>query len=241
MASLTYIEKQDLDRILVSAGYVLDFSDRTFWDFVQDYTSLDIHDEKYQTYWTSKGKKLRAFLEKESDMVVASLLLGFVEALNNEENKKKVKSIADRLKGNNLGWVNIELVVGKTQIFNLLKTEILSNMNQDKYIESLDRIHTLFRSYLVEVCAEVGIIFESSITLNGLLGKVKKYLIDQEKITVWTFSETTLSKIIQILENYNEVRNNRSLAHTNSLLSYKDAKFAVNIISSCLSYIDSLI
>jgi hypothetical protein len=45
------------------AGYVLDFSDRTFSAFFRDEFEIDIDDDRYRVIGTSKGKRLRTFLE----------------------------------------------------------------------------------------------------------------------------------------------------------------------------------
>lgn len=44
MSSLTDIEKRYLETLFeMNTGYVLDFTDRTFYDFIQNITGIDIH------------------------------------------------------------------------------------------------------------------------------------------------------------------------------------------------------
>ena len=65
MSSLTDIEKRYLERILnMRGGYVLDYTDATYGEFFGR-CQIDIHGTKYQTYGTSKAKKMRAFWERE--------------------------------------------------------------------------------------------------------------------------------------------------------------------------------
>lgn len=74
MSSLTDIDKRYLEKILgMGGGYVLDFSDATFSEFFARH-KINIHGPKYQTYGTSKAKKMRAFWEQEPDLVVAKVL-----------------------------------------------------------------------------------------------------------------------------------------------------------------------
>ena len=48
MSNLTYVEKRKLEQFLgMSSGYVLDFSNRTFAEFVRDSTGRDIYDPTY--------------------------------------------------------------------------------------------------------------------------------------------------------------------------------------------------
>jgi hypothetical protein len=75
MSSLTAIEKRLLEQVLeMGGGYVLDFSDRTFGDFVTESVELDIHNEKYCMGGNSKAKKMRGFWDVENDYIVGTLL-----------------------------------------------------------------------------------------------------------------------------------------------------------------------
>ena len=70
MSSLTDIDKRYLEKLLgMQSGYVLDYSDTGFGDFFDQY-KIDIHGSKYQTYGTSKAKKMRAFWGREPDNLV---------------------------------------------------------------------------------------------------------------------------------------------------------------------------
>ncbi len=65
MSSLSFSERRLLeDYFGMSSGYVLDFSDSTFGEFVGEAVEVDIHSEKYQTEGSSKAKKLRAFWKR---------------------------------------------------------------------------------------------------------------------------------------------------------------------------------
>ncbi len=109
MSSLTYIEKRHLKKLLgMSDGWVLDFTNDTFDEFFKQH-DIDIHGSKYQTFGTSKAKKLRAFWESEPDVLVGTVLaemLDFYEAncdLNGNDMDRtlleKARGIAGRLRG----------------------------------------------------------------------------------------------------------------------------------------------
>lgn len=75
MSNLTYIEKRKLEQFLgMSSGYVLDFSNRTFAEFVRDSTGRDIYDTSYDYASGSKANRLRAFWQKEANPVVGKLI-----------------------------------------------------------------------------------------------------------------------------------------------------------------------
>ena len=75
MANLTYFEKKKIEELFgMGSGYVLDFSNRTFQEFVADSTGRDIFDKKYDYASGSKANRLRAFWEKEPNHIVGKLL-----------------------------------------------------------------------------------------------------------------------------------------------------------------------
>ena len=74
MSSLTDIEKRYFEKLFgMSSGYVLDFSDATFGEFFRRH-NVEIHARRYQTFGTSKAKKLRAFWGLEPDPLVGVVL-----------------------------------------------------------------------------------------------------------------------------------------------------------------------
>lgn len=109
MSTLTDIEKRYLEKLLeMSGGYVLDYSDATYGEFFGRH-NIDIHGLKYQTYGTSKAKKMRSFWEQEPDSIVGSILAEMMDSyevdgeLNGREIDRpvleKCRGIVDRLSG----------------------------------------------------------------------------------------------------------------------------------------------
>ena len=109
MSSLTVIDKRYLEKFLnMDSGYVLNYSDNSFGTFFHR-QAVDIHGPKYQTYGTSKAKKLRAFWDTENDSVVGKVLSAMIDEyeVDCELNKKqidmellaKVRGIVARLSG----------------------------------------------------------------------------------------------------------------------------------------------
>lgn len=109
MSTLTDIEKRYLEKLLkMGDGYVLDYSDATFGEFFKRH-KIDIHGQAYQTYGTSKAKKMRAFWEREDDSTVASALAEMLDSyeadcdLNGRELDvsllEKSRAIVARLQG----------------------------------------------------------------------------------------------------------------------------------------------
>lgn len=109
MSSLTDVDKRYLERLLgMGSGYVLSYSDPTFGEFFRRY-KIDIHAPKYQTYGTSKAKKMRAFWEQEPDALVGKVLSEMLDGyeadctLNNRQVEipilEKSRAVVGRLSG----------------------------------------------------------------------------------------------------------------------------------------------
>lgn len=80
MSTLTDIEKRYLEKLLgMQSGFVLDYSDPKFGEFFRRY-KIDIHGSRYQSYGSSKAKKMRAFWESEPDDLVAEVLAEMLDS-----------------------------------------------------------------------------------------------------------------------------------------------------------------
>jgi hypothetical protein len=72
--AITELDLRVIDRVLSKeAGYILDFSDRTFAAFFTDF-SVDITAAKYCSEGTSKAKRLRGFLRVEQPPLTGRVL-----------------------------------------------------------------------------------------------------------------------------------------------------------------------
>lgn len=80
MSDLTSVERLKLERLLeMEGGYVLDFSNRTFQEFILETLDVDIYDEKYNYHSGSKANRLRGFWREESNPKVGKLLGALLE------------------------------------------------------------------------------------------------------------------------------------------------------------------
>ncbi len=80
MSNLTQLEKRKFEQLLgMGSGYVLDFSNRTFYEFVLDSTGRNIYDQRYSYGSGSKANRLRAFWWKEENALVGKLMNDMLE------------------------------------------------------------------------------------------------------------------------------------------------------------------
>lgn len=115
MSDLTSIEKVKLEKLLeMYSGYVLDFSNWTFKEFVLESLNIDIYDDKYNYQSGSKANRLRGLWKEESNSTVGELIEKLLEywrakklisqqvVTNEEENLfNECQKIAKRLQGDN--------------------------------------------------------------------------------------------------------------------------------------------
>lgn len=99
MSTFSMAERHNLEKFLgMSGGYVLNFSDRTFGEFVFETVGIDIHDEKFTTEGMSKAKKLRTLWKLEADYTVGKLILALIDydASLNADRDAEAKALADK-------------------------------------------------------------------------------------------------------------------------------------------------
>lgn len=119
MSSLTDVDKRYLEKILgMGSGWVLDYSDATYGEFFARH-GIDIHNPRYQTYGTSKAKKMRSFWEQEEDVVIGKILAEMLDGyeadcdLNNRELDSKLLEKARAIVGR-LGGTPVEAKAAQT-------------------------------------------------------------------------------------------------------------------------------
>ncbi|MGB3137451.1 MAG: TIR domain-containing protein [Nodosilinea sp.] len=92
----------------MASGYVLEFSNRTFSEFISDVAGVNIYDSKYELTSGSKANRLRAFWVKEPDILVSKVLDDLIElaeedSLSNPKQILAVRKIVERLRSSNGG------------------------------------------------------------------------------------------------------------------------------------------
>ena len=75
MSDLTPVEKRKLEKFLgMETGWVLDFTNQTFAEFISHSSGRDIYDPRYNSASGSKAHRLRTFWQKEDNAVVGKLM-----------------------------------------------------------------------------------------------------------------------------------------------------------------------
>ena len=248
MSDITNIEKRNFEKLFdMPSGYVLDFSNRTFEEFVIDSTGLSIFDEKYNQASGSKANRLRAFWSLEPNDVVAKLLRDLLQCVSiksTETEKQKLYDDCSRTVARLLGVANMPEIVelshnSNEKEFALLARAVRESIEKNEPESGLDRLHTYAVKYLRLLCQQYGISTDREKPLHSLAGEYVKALKEKGRLDS-EMSERILKSSISTLDAFNKVRNEQSLAHDNKILNYDEALLIYSHVASAIRFIEAL-
>jgi hypothetical protein len=102
MSSLTPVERRYFEKLFgMQTGYVLDFTDASFGEFFNT-KGIDIHGRQFQTYGTSKAKKMRSYWDQATDSSIGLILeelLDIYEANCLLESKESDSALLEKSRG----------------------------------------------------------------------------------------------------------------------------------------------
>lgn len=254
MSDLSSIEKVKLEKMFeMEGGYVLDFSNITFREFIIDNTNIDISDGKYDYASGSKANRLKAFWAKEANYIVGKLISALLDywktkrLINHREISQPEQAlfddcytIAERLKQDSI-VENIDAIqpYSNDKEFSVLAKSIRESIQNNEPEVALDRLHTYVVKYTKKLCNQYGISYDRNKPLHSLFGEYVKYL-RQNGFIESQMTERILKSSISILESFNDVRNNKSLAHDNPILNYHESVLIFNNVSSAIKFIEAI-
>ncbi|PVY43148.1 abortive infection family protein [Pontibacter virosus] len=254
MSDLSTIEKHKLEKLFgMGNGYVLDFSDKDFQSFVLEAIGLDILDDRYKYRSGSKANRLRGFWEEESNFTVGKLSFDLIEywkgkklirfeeiTASEHELYEECIRISDRLKQQSpIEHIDAIQANNEDKDFLLLAKLIRASIEKNEPEAALDRLHTFVVKYIRELCRRHNIEYSNSESLNSIFGKYVKQVFNKGVIQS-AMAEKILKYSIQIIDAFNDVRNNRSFAHDNTILNYHESILIFNNISSSIHFISEL-
>jgi hypothetical protein len=244
MSDLEFIEKTKLEKLFgMDSGYVLNFSNRTFAAFVVGSTGKDIYDERYTYGSGSKANRLRAFWDLESNYLTAKLTSDMLEYCRDSSDGVQnlwndCHQIVDRLR-KMMPVPDVDaLIVGETNLDFLAET-IRSAIEQHKPESGLDRLHTYVTKRIRGLCEEQGINVSNDKPLHSLIGEYIKSL-RRDGLVESEMTDLILKSSISIMDRFNDVRNNWSLAHDNPLLSKHESLLILNYMTNFLNFVSAI-
>lgn len=248
MSNLTKIEKRKLEKLLgMGSGYVLDFSNKTFDEFVYESTGKEIYDERYNLSSGSKANRLRAFWEIESNYTVGKLLTDLFDDWDElkgfgapEQPTDECLRIAQRLViSAPVPDLNAVTPNSDDKDFETLAKAVRDSIDNNEPVTGLDRLHTFLVKYFRVLCKKYGIDTDKKKPLHGLVGEYIKKMKSIGAVES-EMTERILKSSIANMEAFNHVRNNQSFAHDNQVLKYTEAMLIFSHVTSSVRFIEEL-
>jgi len=251
MAKLSFPESQLVESFLeMESGYVLEFSDRTFRECIAKTVGLDISDSKYSENGSSKAKRLRKFIDLEPDNIVGKLFKQFLE-IKHEDDKRlhrepsvseadSFRKLAERLsEGKVIEHIDAIQASNSDKDFHQLAKLIQESIEQNEPEAALDRLHVFLIKFLKELCNSHGVNYLKEETVNALYGKYFKAINTKGHIES-EMAKRILQFSFQVIEAFNDIRNNKSFAHDNPVLNYDESVLIFRNITATVKFIQAI-
>jgi hypothetical protein len=246
LAELTFVERRHLEMLFgMGSGYVLDFSNRTFQEFVADAVSKNIDDSKYNYARCSKANRLRQFWRVEPNHIVGALLRAMADYASTVKNVDQslipeCRRIATRLMSSApVQELDAIQPLSDDRTFEALARSVHDAIDDNEPEKGLDRLHTFVVRYVRTLCEKHGITADRDKPLHSIFGEYVKCL-RREGLLQSDMTERILKSSISTLEAFNHVRNNQSLAHDNPVLNYDESLLIFNHVCASVRFLESL-
>lgn len=248
MASLTGSERRKLEKLFgMASGYVLNFSDRTYSEFFDEHR-VGIDAERYRSRGTSKANRMRAFWALDSNGIVGRVIADLIEygveerCLGDSDLLlvDSCRNIARRLI-NDLAVSEIGSVtaIADERDFEVVAEHIREAIEKNQPEGALDRLHTFVNKFMRVTCESRGIMVNRDKPLHSVFGEYVKALRNGGHLES-DMTERILKSSISVLEAFNSVRNNKSLAHDNPILNYEESLLIFNHVAASIRFIRAI-
>lgn len=253
MSTLKAIDRIKLERFLeMGDGYVCNFSNKTFGDFVIESVGVDVYTPEYAEDGTSKANRLRSFWRKEPNHLTAKLLDDLLGYWKSEKEHfetfdssaaalhEECMLVVEKLRRDNpIEDAEAFRPNAPAEDFSALAASIRDSIDKGQPSEALDRLHTFLMRYMRELCRKHSLPFEKDTALQKLFGGYVKFIMEKGVVESH-MSERILKSSISVLDAFNSVRNNQSFAHDNPILNHHEAVLIFNNVSNTLRFIESI-
>ncbi|MBY0202444.1 abortive infection family protein [Paenibacillus cucumis (ex Kampfer et al. 2016)] len=241
-------------------GYLGNFTYASHAQFYPMYCGVDIDPNEYEG--TTRQRFIKILSEAEP-FIQSKILQGVIDKCTLEYFEDRFNEgfltqyefeQKKRIHYNILTWISglkgQGLLEAKDLVYNYnFVQETLDQcqtlISQHNCRSAVDRAHTALHGYLKETCKNAGLILkENNPRIQDYWSKLKQ---EHPSILVdYSQSHLPINQIInaigKLLENLNDIRNNKSYTHPNEeIIGEEEAKLVINLFRSILNYIDSKI
>lgn len=234
----------------MTQGYVLNFSDATFNDFVRRKLGIDATAPIYTVDGASKAKRLRALLRSLVPGAQAEVLRTFWAYRQEIVGHGFVSELEPKVEADFLAMITrlegveqpIDIAIVEpfsddptlAELVEAIHREIQANAPH----AALDRLHTYAMKKFADLIERDGGTVGHGDALHSRAGRYINGLRQAGQIS--EFSEKIAKSTVQVCEQFNQVRNNRSLAHDNTILGIAEGRYVFETVLSLLRFIRSL-
>lgn len=248
MAEISALERRKLEKLLgMGDGYVLNFSDRTYAEFFLDFR-VDIDSAQFRVGGDSKAKRMRTFWDIGQNHTVGKVLEGLIvyglqfKLLrdSNSSLEDDCRKIAQRLQSNQpVADLEALTAIADERDFEVVAQHVREAIEKNQPEGALDRLHTFVNKFIRVTCEPHGITVSRDKPLHSVFGEYVKALRGSGHLES-AMTERILRSSISVLEAFNDVRNNKSLAHDNPILNYDESLLIFNHVASSIRFIKAL-
>lgn len=248
MTDLTAFERRKLEKLFgMGGGYVLNFSDRTYADFFIDYR-VEIDAPQYRTGGDSKAKRMRTFWDLAPNHTVGRVIEGLIaygiqeDCLGDSSSLliDECRKIAHRLLSDQpVVELDALTAIADERDFEVVAEHVREAIEKNQPEGGLDRLHTFVNKFIRVTCEPHDIVITRDKPLHSVFGEYVKALRDGGHLES-AMTERILKSSISVLEAFNDVRNNKSLAHDNPILNYEESLLIFNHVASSIRFIKAL-
>jgi len=245
MADLTGSDRRKLEKLFgMGSGYVLNFTDRTFSAFFDEYR-VDIDAERYRAEGTSKANRMRMFWKLDENSVVGRVISEMIKYAAEEQcfgdsNPSLIEScrkIAQRLlRDLPVAELDALTATADERDFEVVAEHIREAIEKNQPEGALDRLHTFVVKFVRIACDSHGIEINRDKPLHSLFGEYVKVLRRGGHLES-AMTDRILKSSISVLDAFNDVRNNKSLAHDNPILNYEESLLIFNHVAASIRFL----
>lgn len=248
MSDLSGGERRKLEKLLgMGGGYVLNFSDRTYGEFFDEHR-VDIDAERYKARGTSKANRMRTFWEIDCNHLVGKIIgslisYGAEEQCFGDSNPVLIddcRKISQRLISDQpVTELDALIAIADERDFEVVADHVREAIEKNQPEGGLDRLHTFINKFIRVTCEPHGIQVGRDKPLHSVFGEYVKALREGGHLES-EMTERILRSSISVLEAFNHVRNNKSLAHDNPILNYEESLLIFNHVAASIRFVKAL-
>lgn len=251
MVALLRQDRRVIEELLgLSNGYVMDLTNREFTDLIRDELGLDCDDLKFNSRGGSKANRLRDILDYVEPDQAARLLIalwdhrehrgwtpGDIVESRPREVQARFMAVVERLEQRAAVSPTDALTrfaenATLDELIEAIQRDVLAN----RHAAALDRLHTYCMKRFMHLLEDEGIECTREDPLQSRVGKYIRTLTQGRDLRPMT--QQILKNAMGILQQFNDVRNNRSFAHDNEIVDADEARLIFDTVIAILRFVE---